>query len=751
MMRQLDETYSFGYWVKRRRKALDLTQQALANCVGCASVTLKKIEADERRPSASMATRLADCLGIEPDDRPSFLAIALGQQPADSLTLAQRPFTPHLDNLPHPVNPFLGRETERNTLLAMLAEPAIRLVSAVGPGGMGKTRLILAVAEALRQQTPRPFPDGLVFVDLATVAEAGSFFATIARALHFPLDGRESRPPAEQLQHFLANKTALLLLDNFEQLLPLASWLDGLLQHAPHLKLLVTSRERLALTSEHIYPVPAMAYPISASPVADPRQFDAVLLFVAAAQRVQPDFALTAVNKTAVIEICRLVGGLPLALELAAGWCDTLAVTAIAAELRSGLSILHSELQDLAARHHDMRLILAAGWARLSAEEQTIFARLCLFAAGFTREAATAVAGITLPQLARFVGKALLTADPARERYAIHELLRQFGQEQLRQRGDEPAAQQAHFAYCLSLAKTADAHLRQAGQEHWLALLDQESKNVRETLGWALAQPEMRDDAARMVIALGWYWRIRSQPVEAGRWLDQALAATPTEPQLLAGLHYHAGHMAWMRGELATAVAHNQRSLALWQSLGAAGNRGCAYVRHNQGIVANTQQDHTQASALFTNCAAQMLAAADLWGEAWAVGWRGVVGVNKGDLATAAEDLATAVARFRELGDAWAQGLMLGMLARLLFVNGRLPEAKALAEEAQVLGPAFSHWHSVGDRLQLLAEIAVQEGDATAARRYFQAAVTLYTDMGNQPLAAHVQARLAALPPAQSA
>lgn len=745
-MRHVDETYSFGYWVKRRRKALDLTQRALADCVGCATVTLKKIEADERRPSPSMAARLADCLGIEPGERPSFLAMALGQQPSDSLAVAQRPFTAIPDHLPHPVNPFLGRETERNTLLAMLAQPAIRLVSVVGPGGMGKTRLILAVAETLRQQTPRPFPDGLVFVNLAAVAEAESFFAAIARALHFPLDGRESRPPAEQLQDFLANKATLLLLDNFEQLLPLAPWLDHLLQHAPHLKLLVTSRERLALTSEHVYPMPAMAYPTSASPAADTMQFDALQLFVAAAQRVQPNFALTAANETAVIEICRLVGGLPLALELAAGWCDTLAVPAIAAELRSGLGILHSELQDLAARHHDMRLILAAGWARLSAEEQVVFARLCLFAPGFTREAATAVASVTLPQLARFVGKSLLTADTTVERYAIHELLRQFGQEQLRLRGDEPAARHAHFAYYRTLAETTDAHLRQAGQEHRLAQLDQASENVRAALAWALAQPELRAEAARMVIALGWYWRIRSQPVEAGRWLDRALAAAPTEPQLLAGLHYHAGHMAWMRGELATAVAHNQHSLALWQSLGAAGNRGSAYVRHSQGMVANAQQDHAHASVLFSDCAAQMQAAGDLWGEAWAVGWRGVVGVNRGDLAGAAEDLATSVARFRELGDAWAQGLMLGMLARLLFVNGRLTEAKTLAEEAQTLEPAFSHWHSLGDRLQLLAEIAVQEGDAATARRYFEAAAALYTDMGNQPLAAHVQAVLTSLP-----
>lgn len=154
----MDTTYSFGYWVKRRRKALDLTQQALADCAGCATVTLKKIEADVRRPSATLAARLADCLGIAPAERPQFLAMALGERPADALALANRPVTALRDHLPRPVNPFLGRETERNTLLAMLTQPAIRLITVVGPGGMGKTRLSLAAADVLQQQTPRPLP-----------------------------------------------------------------------------------------------------------------------------------------------------------------------------------------------------------------------------------------------------------------------------------------------------------------------------------------------------------------------------------------------------------------------------------------------------------------------------------------------------------------------------------------------------------------------------------------------------------------
>jgi len=744
----MDTTYSFGYWVKRRRKALDITQQTLANCSGCATVTLKKIEADARRPSATLAARLADCLGIAPAERAQFLAMATGERPADALALANRPVTALPDHLPRPVNPFLGRETERNTLLAMLTQPAIRLITVVGPGGMGKTRLSLAAADVLQQQTPRPFADGIVFVDLTAVAAPDAFFPALARALHFPLDTtrREARSPDEQLRDFLAQKEALLLLDNFEQLLPLAAWLDNLLQAAPRLKLLVTSRERLGLTSEHIYPIPAMTYPIGELETAGAAQHDAVRLFVAAAQRVRPTFALTVENETAVTKICRLAGGLPLALELAAGWMDTLSPAAIAAELQSGLEILHSDLQNLAARHQNMRLILAAGWERLPAEQQAAFARLCLFAGGFSREAASAVAGVSLPQLAHFVSKTFVAAEPEQERYTIHELLRQFGLEQLRRSGDEAAAWQAYGDYYLALAETANAHLRRSGQEAWLARLDAETDNLHAALTWALTRPG-GDAAAQLAIALGWYWRIRSRPAEAGHWLAQALAAAPPQVELLAGLHYHAGSMAWMRGEMETAVTHNQSSLALWQSLGAAGATGSGYAWHNQGMVADAQQDHERARDLFTQSAGLLAAQGDAWGAAFATGWRGVVGVNMGDLTEAARDLAASAAQFQLLGDDWARGLMLGTLARLQFLNGRLDEARELIETAQSLEPALTHWHSRGDRLQLLAEIAVQQGALDRARGYYAAALQLYTNIGNRRLADHVQAVLTTLPP----
>lgn len=743
----MDTTYSFGYWVKRRRKALDLTQQAVADCVGCATVTIKKIEADARRPSPTTAARLAHCLAIAADEREHFLAMASGEQPSDSLTLTHIPISTLTDYIPQPVNSFLGRETESATLLAMINQPVIRLISLIGPGGMGKTRLALAAAAALARQIPRPFADGIVFVDLAPVNELESLIPTLARSLHFPLatSPQEPRSYGEQLLDFLAHKEALLILDNFEQMLPAAPVLAAILQAAPRLKLLVTSRERLGLYGEHVYALPAMTFPNRELTGPTITEYDAVQLFVAAAQRVRPSFRLTEENNTAVVAICRLVGGLPLALELAAGWMDTLPPQVITQELQNGLEILQSHLQNLAERHHSMRLILAAGWARLTAEEQTVFARLCLFQGGFTRAAGTAVAGLTLAQLALFINKTFITADLDGDRYHIHELLRQFGQEQLRVSGDWAAAQRAYFAYFQTWATAADAHLRRAGQEVWLNRLDEEMDNLEQAMRWAIPQPDRGNEAARLVVALCWYWRIRSRPLVAAEWLARVVVLDGLETAVQAACLYHAGQMAWMLGDFEAAQSHLNASLSRWQTVGDEGTAGYAYACHALGMVFSTGGKHAEAQACFHESRAMFVTCGDSWGEAFALGWLGENALDAGDPLIAADYLAKSLERLQVIGDDWARGLFLGSLAWTEFRNGRLAEAKTLAEEAHHLTPVLTHWHSAGDRLQLLAQIALKQGDIPLAHSYYQAALALYTDFGNKPLALHIQQKLAEL------
>lgn len=744
----IDSTYSFGYWVKRRRRALDLTQRALAGCVGCAVVTIKKIEADERRPSRIIAARLADCLAVEPHERGRFLAMALGEQPGDTLALARQPIFTLADTIPQATTPFLGRETECATLLAMLAQPEIRLISVVGPGGIGKTRLVLAAAGALRQQQPRPFADGILFVDLTAAADPDSFLPVLARTLRFPLDssGQEPRSFGEQLIDFLGGKAALLILDNFEHLLPIVPWLESLLRQAPRLTILTTSRERLGLYSEHVYPLQPMHYPHAATGPETAVQYDAVKLFAAAARRVLPDFALTAANSTAVVNICRLVSGMPLALELAAGWADTLPPAAIAAELQAGLSILESERHFLAARHRNMRAILAASWQRLPEEAQAVFARLCLFPGGCTRASAAAVAGATLGDLATFNSRSMLTADLQRERYYIHDLLRQFGLEQLESRADGPAARESWLAYFLNLTETADAHLRRRGQEPWLALLDDEADNLQAVLAWALSQPAFSATAVRIVLGLCWYWRIRSRPAVAYRYLSKAIAVCSPDPALLAMLHLHAGHMLWMCGDNSRAADHLDTSQSCWHEVRAAGLPGSAYTRHAQAMLAATRGEHAQAVEQFSECINLFERSQDAWGLAFALGWRGNVTQSLGNPAQAVADLSSGIAQLERLGDDWMRGLFLGAVARIELQNGRVDQAEAILLEVQDLAPAWTHWHSMGERQQILGGIALHRGNVSLAREHYTSARMLYEDLGNLRLASSMQATLDALP-----
>ncbi len=365
---------SFGAWLKRRRRQLDLTQKELAYQAGCSVGTIRKIEADERRPSRQLATLLAQHLDIPPEQHEPFIAFARAEPytadmslpilaPADEQTLAiptlrqEAPARPVRHNLPSETTPFLGREPELAALDDLFTKLDRRLVTIVGPGGIGKTRLALAYGEQLVGAAPQPqYPNGVFFVNLAPLSESGRLVLTLAEALGLRIEGgtREKHSPKQQLLDYLRNRRLLLLLDNFEHLLSPSSSPDPgaeiggaslvaeILQTAPEVRILVTSRERLNLHMEQAFPVEGLAFPDweTAAPedeVEDVAEYTAVQLFLQAAQRSQPDFSLeTSEELSALVQICRLVDGMPLALELAASWVDTLSLVDIAAELQAG-------------------------------------------------------------------------------------------------------------------------------------------------------------------------------------------------------------------------------------------------------------------------------------------------------------------------------------------------------------------------------------------------------------------------------
>lgn len=371
---------SFGSWLKQRRQALDLTQKDLAAQVGCAPVTVRKMEAAVCRPSKQMASRLADVLVVAPDERAAFLTFARGAAnplPAVPTDLTAR--MPH-HRLPAQTTTFIGRLSELLDITRLVAQPDIRLVTILAPGGMGKTRLGLAAAEQLSSH----FPDGVFFIPLAPLRSPDDMITTIAEHVGFCFYGSE--PPRQQLLNYLRDRYALLLLDNFEHLLDGIPLVIDILEAAPYLKLLITSREKLNVSGETLFTLSGLQMP-GGETSADALESDAVRLIVQSAHRIRSNFEFHPGDLDSLIRICHLTGGMPLALTLAAGWIDVLTLQQIAAEIEQGIDILVGELRDVPERHRSIRACFNRTWERLSDAERQEFMKLSVFRGGFTAHA----------------------------------------------------------------------------------------------------------------------------------------------------------------------------------------------------------------------------------------------------------------------------------------------------------------------------------------------------------------------------
>ena len=344
-------------------------------------------------------------------------------------------------NLPAETTPFIGREVETADIRRQLTAEKQRLVTILGPGGMGKTRLGLTVAADLLDH----FQDGVYFVDLSPVTNAEEIAPTIAAVLNYQAPDK-IKALLPQLVNTLSRQNLLLILDNFEQVTNGSAIVSRLLQACPQLSLLVTSRQPLNLASESRYRLGGLQFPDLLT-VDDALSYTAVQLFVDSGRRVRPGFQLTEANVVYVLHICRLVQGMPLALILAAAWLELLTTADIALEVEKGLDILTADLADLPVRQRSMHAVFERSWQRLQPEEQQVLARLTVFRGGFSREAAEQVAGTNLRILLSLVNKSFLQRQPDTGRYVMHELLRQYTAEQRERLGDKETARLKHCRY----------------------------------------------------------------------------------------------------------------------------------------------------------------------------------------------------------------------------------------------------------------------------------------------------------------
>lgn len=418
--------------------------------------------------------------------------------------------------LPVPESPLIGREAELADVIALLHDGA-RLVAIVGPGGMGKTRLALEVARRLDSGAEDGVADEVlsveqaVFVNLAPLSEVEELVPFLARVLDLEFEKADRDELRRHLLDYLRGKNLLLVLDNFEHLLAEAPLLNEILQTAPGVKLLVTSRERLKLRAEHVYLLSGLGYSQWTTPVEAARDA-AVQLFRHHARRVRPAFTLRREHLEPLRDILNLTDGMPLALILAAGWVKVLSPAEIAAELGSSLDLLEATHRDAPARQSSMRTVFNATWARLSQQEQALFAAISVFHGGFTLEAARAVAGATPRELMRLADRSLITRLQG-GLFEVHELLRQFAAEQLEAAGEEDAVRDAHSAYYLETLANLLPDLKGRDQLGALDDIERDFENVHAA--WRRAcQRGHWEDIAGASQSLHLFARFRSRYLE---------------------------------------------------------------------------------------------------------------------------------------------------------------------------------------------------------------------------------------------
>ena len=674
--------------------------------------------------------RLADDLGLDPGPGLAALYQAILEQapglrgvPAPP-TLAARPRT----NIPAMLTDVIGRTAAAAELRALLSER--RLVTLTGPGGVGKTRLALETAA----QSADAFPDGVWLVELAGAAQAGA--CTPAELVMAVLGIRDDRAvdPADVLADALRTSRMLLILDNCEHLIDQAAKLTArLLQAAPELRVLVTSREPLLLAGELVWAVPPLDLP---GPAADPEpaalaQFSAVQLFVARAGTSVPGFRLDEGNAQAVAALCRRLDGIPLALELAATRIRTLGVHELLARLDDRFRLLVTGHRDAPARQQTLSAVIDWSWELLTEPERLVLRRLALAADGCTLCAAEALCAdddLDVPGLvSRLVDRSLVAVadEPDGPRYRMLETVAAYGLQRLHRAGEFGQVRLRHRLYYTSLAERATAHLRGPGQRSWLRRLDAETANMRASLDAAIHDND-GSAALQLVNALAWYWFLRGRLTEARRALDEALALGHGSAAARATA------MSWQMGF--RALAGERGKHALPPPLGGIDDLTMrATLEWFHGFVASDFGDPSVGEAMVGRALASFRAFGDRWGIAAALSTRAKVAMVRGDPATAHGDAQQSLAMFRELGDRWGQLQAIEWLGAAEAATGDHRQAGRLHRDGLRMAEELGLWPQAADALSWLGRSALHSGDLAQARELLERAMRLATEQSYQP------------------
>lgn len=773
-----DDNPSFGYWLRRRRKALDLTQAMLAQEVGCAVATIKKLEADERRPSLQMAERLADCLAVPSAERAAFLRaaraeVALHRQgltpPSNVPVYSAREHAPApapdnapASNLPAAANRLLGRGEEVAALLALLARPDVRLVTLTGPGGIGKTRLAIQAAGEFAGAAAL----ACWFVDLSPVLETALVMPAIAQALGLPPSAAQAS--LATVKHFLLERQALLLLDNFEHLIDVAPQVGELLSAVGGLKVLVTSRIVLHLDGEYEFNVPPLPVPpLPVSPASDSADLAAlgqcasVALLLERAEAGGARLALTPDNAPDIAAVCRQLEGLPLALELAAARCKLFAPRELQARLEPRLQFLTTGPRDRPHRHQTLRATLDWSYQLLRPEEQILLARLSVFVGGFTLDAAESVCrapGAVPPaaaagprdlvdSIAALIDHSLLRPGEdtgGTRRFGMLETVREYAHEKLVERGEASALNEQQALHFLAFAEQVEPLLWSAQQHVWYQRLIAEQGNFRAALLWWRSTGSYAS-VARLGAALCWFWLKHGHLRDELPLLEWALAETErlretTPPAVRVKALYSVGTVVSWLGETTRARRLFEQCLAIEDESGS-WPQLCAIL---SSLAEIHEWDGSYPQALHFNERYLAVSRAHGYtqGMADSLNQIGELLRLQGDHARAIQVLRESLVLRKVVGTVTGVAATQGYLGIALYEVGELNEAQQLLADSLQLARALDDKMMVAGVMTELGVVAQLRSDYVTAVDYQRRALTLLEELGFQAHHALVLARL---------
>lgn len=731
----MDNAASFGYWVRRWRKALDLTQKQLAKQVACAVVTIKKIEMDERRPSQQMAERLASCLDISEAQRAIFIQVAIGEKPAYVLYLPEEPATTPIEptkpnSLPVSLTRLIGRRAEIDAIKVCLQREDVRLVTLTGAGGVGKTRLALQTAEEVQGVCK----DGVFFVPLASVTQFQHLPFVIAQNIGVRIPEKST---LQDLAAHFAQRRTLLVLDNFEHLLAAAPLVSELLASTHFLKVLVTSRIQLHLYGERRFIIQPFDLPDANATLDKLAQNDAVTLFLDRAQATQSGFHLTRDNASCVAQICSRLDGLPLALELAAARIDVLSPQDLLERLSLRLPILTDGPHDMPQRQQTLRDAIAWSYDLLTLNEKALFERLSVFRGGAALESIESVCpemetSTTIAALSTLVDQSLIQRYEINGelRFTMLETIREFAAERL---ADADATHRRHLSYYLTLAQHAEPELTGKEEGTWLDRLEVELDNIRASLDWGLGEDitsEIRESAVLLVGTLWLFWYLRGRWQEGRGWCNRALAYAPARNRVRAKTLTGATTLCFAQDDYDEANRYAGEAVPLWRRLG--DQRGLADTLQIAGFVKLACREYATASDYFAEGITLYKALEDEHNVNALIEGMGIVAYFMGEHETARAYLEKSLAWYRLHQMKDGLGSVLRWLGDVERLTGHYEQAARNYREALQLNTEVGLPLAVAVTLHRLGQIALLEGRLIEARELFLDSLKVHRKEGGK-------------------